>query len=353
MTRAGSFGIALIHADGKLPNLALMRLGTYFRARGEAVRLVRAGQRRESLFDARPQCYGSSIFLFSAKARAAIEREWGEVQWGGTGVRLESDLAEVDPGVEWEAVAPDYGLYPDFAPSIGFTQRGCRLSCKFCVVPRKEGKPRAVHSVAEIWRGEPHPRKLILLDNDFFGQPQESWRARIEEIRAGAFRVALSQGINIRQVDEESAAALASIEYRDNEFRSRILYTAWDNLGEETTFKRGVERLRIAGIPPQHLRVYMLVGFAKGETFEAMLYRFKELVALGCEPYPMPYDQTRRDLKRFQRWAVTGLYRAIPWEQYDPHWQARQSAATSGQAEIFPESEQGSAEGRPAVALEG
>lgn len=328
--------VALIHADGRLPNLALMRLGTYFRERGETVRLVRLGQRRAALFEALPRCYGSSIFQFSAKARAAIEREWGEVAWGGTGVRLESDLAEVDAGVEWEEVPPDYGLYPNFAPSIGFTQRGCRLSCKFCVVPRKEGRPRSVHSVAEIWRGAPNPRKVILLDNDFFGQPRELWRDRIREMQEGRFRVSFSQGINIRQVDEESAAALASVEYRDNEFRSRVLYTAWDNLGDEAAFRRGVERLRAAGIPPQHLRVYMLIGFAKGETFEAVLYRFQEMVALGCEPYPMPYDQSRKDLKAFQRWAVTGLYRAVPWEQYDRHWKARRRAVPEEQVPIFP-----------------
>lgn len=314
--------IALIHADGRLPNLALMRLGTYFRERGEDVRLVRLGERRAALFEDTPTCYGSSIFRFSSKARAAIEREWGAVTWGGTGVREQSNLNEIDPGVEWESVSPDYRLYPDFAPSIGFTQRGCRLSCKFCVVPRKEGKPRSVRSIAEIWRGDPHPRKLILLDNDFFGQPREMWQERIREIREGRFRVALSQGINIRQVDEESALALASIEYRDNEFQSRVLYTAWDNLGEETAFRRGVECLREAGIPPKHLRVYMLIGFAKGETFEAIHHRFQALVSLGCEPYPMPYDQARRDLKAFQRWAVTGLYRAIPWSEYGRRWKA-------------------------------
>ena len=37
----------------------------------------------------------------------------------------------------------DYKIYPDFEHSIGFSQRGCRLKCKFCVVScciRKEGK---------------------------------------------------------------------------------------------------------------------------------------------------------------------------------------------------------------------
>src|SRR6266436_1647510 len=41
-----------------------------------------------------------------------------------------------------ERIKPDYSLYPKFTGSLGFTQRGCRLSCKFCVVPIKEGKNR-------------------------------------------------------------------------------------------------------------------------------------------------------------------------------------------------------------------
>jgi hypothetical protein len=306
----------LIHADGKLPNLALMKLSAYFRARGEGVRLVRgAGQRQ--LWDPPGEVYGSSIFLFSARLRARLESEWGSIRWGGTGVRVGSDLAEIDAGVDWEALAPDYSGYPGEMRSLGFTQRGCRLKCSFCVVPKKEGAARPVRTIRQIWRGESYPKKILLLDNDFFGQAD--WRDRVAEIREGEFKICLSQGINVRQVGEEEAAALASIEYRDNDFRNRVLYTAWDNLGDERVFKRGVELLRAAGVPPKHLRVYMLVGFSRRETWEQILYRFYEMVALGCEPYPMVYDQERGDLKAFQRWAIRGLYRAVPWEKYrDP-----------------------------------
>ena len=314
----------LIHVDGKLPNLALMRLASHFRSVGEEVRLIRGtGGRGRGLWDPPGgEVFASSIFSFSAPLRASIDRAWGDVRWGGTGVRIESALSEVEPSIDWETVAPDYSIYPDEARSLGFTQRGCRLRCSFCVVPKKEGKARSVHTIAEIWRGHPHPRKIMLLDNDFFGQPRDQWQARVDELRTGAFRVCFSQGINIRQVDDESAAALATLEYRDNEFRNRVLYTAWDSLGDEKRFKAGVATLARAGIPAKHLRVYMLIGFAPGETMEAILYRFNEMVALGCEPYPMAYDQTRGDLKAFQRWAIRGLYRAVPWSEYrDPRLQ--------------------------------
>lgn len=309
----------LIHADGAFPNLALMTLAGYFKERGRDAILIRSRSRK--LWD-KPEAgeiYGSSIFSFSEAKRRILEGSWGPIRWGGTGVRLESNLAEIDASADWESIQPDYSGYPEFVFSIGFTQRGCRLSCKFCVVPQKEGRPRSVRTIPQLWRGEPHPRKIVLLDNDFFGQPIAEWSTRLDELRAGAFKVSFCQGINIRQVDERVAASLATVEYRNNAFDERILYTAWDNLGDEGTFKRGVATLAAAGIPARHLCVYMLIGYAPNETFAEILYRFNELRALGCQPYPMVYNNARPDLKAFQRWAVTGLYRAVKWEDYrDP-----------------------------------
>ncbi len=309
--------IYLADADSKLPNLALMRLATYWRERGESVRLVRPGDRR-TLWDGVPRAiYGSSIFTFAGKARRAIERECGLVTWGGTGVNVASSLSTVDASVDWDAMRLDYSLYPDFRPSIGFSQRGCRLRCGFCVVPQKEGKPRTVGTLAAIWRGEPYKRWILLLDNDPFGQPRERWQALFREAREGRFKLCFSQGINVRLIDDESATALASIEYRDNEFQERRLYTAWDNLRDEGIFKAGVTTLQRAGIPPKHLMVYMLVGYRQGETWDDIWYRFTELVSLGCKPYPMPFNRTARpDLCAFERWVKRGLYRSVPWPEY-------------------------------------
>ena len=65
-------------------------------------------------------------------------------------------------------------------------------------------------SVLDIWRGEPWPRELILLDNDFFGEP--GWRQEIAVIRDGDFKVSFNQGINARCLTDEAAAALATAE---------------------------------------------------------------------------------------------------------------------------------------------
>src|SRR5208282_3180824 len=106
-----------------------------------------------------------------------------------------------------------YDDYPKFDASLGFTQRGCRLSCKFCVVPGKEGKPQSVSTITDIWRGPGHPKHLHLLDNDFFGQPDDQWRARLTEIRDGGFKVCFNQGLNVRLMTPEAARELATVDY--------------------------------------------------------------------------------------------------------------------------------------------
>ena len=118
----------------------------------------------------------------------------------------------------------------------------------------------------------------------------------------------------MRLIDEEAAEALARIEYRDDGFRKRRLYTAWDNLKDEKVFFRGVDLLEAAGIPPGNVMAYMLVGYDPAETWPRIMYRFNKMAARGVLPYPMVYDRNRTDLRRFQRWAVTGLYRAVPFE---------------------------------------
>ena len=306
--------VRLTQLDGKLPNLALMRLAAWHRACGDEVVFTRQVEREmfEGDYDA---VYGSAIFTASQPLIDRFRRSWPQAIVGGTGSTSSITVEQVVGGT-WERC--DYQDHPGFLPSLGFTARGCRMKCRFCVVPGAEGKPRSVNTIADLWRGGDHPRKLLLLDNDFFGQPVEQWQARIAEIRDGDFRVCFSQGINIRLVDDRVAESLASVQYRDDQFRQRRLYTAWDNLGDERVFFRGVERLEKAGVPARHLMAYMLVGFDPAETWDRIHYRFDRMVAAGIRPYPMVFDPARRDLKQFQRWAVTGLYRAVAWADYDP-----------------------------------
>ncbi|WP_265886694.1 radical SAM protein [Roseomonas mucosa] len=306
--------------DGSLPNLALMKLSHWHKAQGHEVHFTRQSE-PDLLEQPYDRVYGSAIFKFSAPKIARFLAAWPSAMLGGTGSANTFTVEDVIGSDEYEHY--DYSLYPDYEPSLGFTQRGCRLSCKFCFVPKKEGKVRSVNAIANIWRGPGHPKKLHLLDNDFFGQPECEWRARIEEVRSGGFKICLNQGINVRHITPPAAEALSSVQYRDDSFSERRIYTAWDNLKDEAVFFRGMDILEAAGIPAKHVRAYMLVGFDKNETWDRIWHRFNRMVDRGIEPFPMVFDcrdkdaGLYRDLKRFQRWVVTGLYRAVAFADYD------------------------------------
>jgi hypothetical protein len=86
---------------------------------------------------------------------------------------------------------------------------------------------------------------------------------------------------------------------------------------------------------------YMRIGFDKRETWERIFDRFHKMVARGIRPYPMVFDNGRRDLKKFQRWVVTGLYRAVKFEDYDASIKtARPSSRCDATGDMFAEIEQ-------------
>lgn len=318
--------------DGKIPNLALMHLAAWHKSRGDEIHFRPSIERTfdEPAYD---RVYGSAIFSTTQKKIALFKQHFPEAIVGGTG---SGDPITVEDIVGQDFDAYDYLEYTErvtrrrkgedgksekvvieqpWSSSIGFTQRGCRLKCGFCVVPKKEGKNRSIRTISEIWRGPGFPKNILLLDNDFFGQ--ELWRERIAEIREGGYKICFSQGINTRKVDDEVAEALASIEYRDGRFKERRIYTAWDNLGDEAVFFKGVDTLERHGIKPNDLMAYMLIGYDRRETWERIRYRFDRMVERGIEPFVMVYDPRDVRRKKFQRYVNMGLYRLFPFEDYD------------------------------------
>jgi hypothetical protein len=307
--------VRITQIDGKLPNLALMKLAHYHRERGDEIiftKRVDYDSRLMEPLQRYDRVYGSAIFAFSTKRVAEFKHNFPDAIVGGTWNIADNSTVEELIG---EHKGYDYTIYDKeeftieranwgkhekrsgFRDSIGFTQRGCRLKCGFCVVPKKEGKNRSVNTINDIWRGEPWPKHLHLLDNDFFGQPREQWLTRKKEIVDGRFKVCLNQGINTRMIDKESAEAIKEMGYWDDRFAYPRLYTAWDNIGDEKRFFDGVETLERAGIPSRHLLVYMLIGYDKRETWERLFFRFKRMADRHIMVYPMVYGDRKRTLQ--------------------------------------------------------
>lgn len=310
--------VLLLQLDGSLPNLALMRISSHHFMQGDSVefRNVEEGASVERyLGDDFDRVYASAIFGKSKPLARRLLNVHPRAIIGGSGWDEEITLEKI--GIE--TTAKDYSLYPEFRSSIGYTQRGCRLKCSFCAVPRMEGNVKAVSTVGGVWRGEPHPRDVVLLDNDFFGQAD--WQSLIDEMRTGGFRVSFSQGINARAIHDEEAAAIASVNYRSISMDAPRIYCAWDNRRDERTLFRGLSLLTKHGVKPDHLMVYVLIGYdhamkaARPELMEDDFYRCRQLREFGARPYPMPYVR-ERELVRFQTWHVGAYDKSVSWEDW-------------------------------------
>lgn len=304
--------VLLCHLDGKLPNLALMRIAAHHRALVDDVELRRTptiASVEPHLGDRFDRVYASLIFETTRPVAERLLEVRPDAIVGGTGWNLRSRVE--DHGILTKNL--DYSDYPRWRSSIGFTQRGCRLRCSFCVVPSKEGDIIEENTIAEIWRGDPYPREVILLDNDFFGQPR--WQDRIEELRTGRFKVCFSQGINARMLTSESAAAIASVNFRNDSMKTKRIYTAWDNRKDARRLFDGLNRLVAAGVKPDQIMVYMLIGYWAGETSADREYRRAELRAFGARPYPMPYHRTP-ELVGFQRWVIGAYDKRVSWKAW-------------------------------------
>lgn len=298
--------ILLLQLDGKIPNLALMRIAAHHRNDEVSFRVAGNMEAIQRQLGEQPDLvYASAIFTRSRFLAEQLLQVFPGAIVGGTGW----DFSTLEQrGIE--TTATDYSIYPKFRQSLGFTQRGCRLKCEFCVVPKKEGKVRPEATIAEIWRGDPWPREVLLLDNDFFGQP--NWRDRIAELRDGKFKVSFNQGINARLITDEAAEAIASVDYRDDSMKRKCIYTAWDNRDDEAKLFAGLNRLVKCGVCPTNITVYMLCGYWPGETQADREYRRQRLRDFGAVPYPMPFVRTR-EIIGFQRWVIGAYDKAIPW----------------------------------------
>tara|TARA_R110000765_G_scaffold357691_2_gene447853 strand:+ start:840 stop:1781 length:942 start_codon:yes stop_codon:yes gene_type:complete len=291
--------VALYDVDSKIPNLALMKVSRFHKDAGDEVVLY------DPLWkDTYDKIYASKIFLFSDDSTL----DAGRMEIGGTGWDVKSKLPP-----EIESGRPDYSLY-GYPHNIGFTMRGCRFRCKFCVVPEKEGKPYVENTIDYIWQ-QRDSDFIMLLDNDFFGNPE--WQARIDEIKANNLRVCFSQGLNIRIITDEQADALASVNFRDVKNKTKRVFFAWDQWGKgtERVIMEGINRVVGAGLKPYQMAFYVLIGF--NTTPDQDVYRVEKLRDLGCDPYVMPYDKEDPYQKAFARWVNhKAIFKSVPWEDY-------------------------------------
>ncbi len=269
--------IGLIQIDGKMPNLALMKLAAWHRDKGDDVKIIDLSSLKIDKW------YGSKIFM------------------GGSGYDIKQNLPP-----EIEAQVPDYDLFnTDY--SLGFTSRGCIRDCGFCIVREKEGIQRDVDM---SWIKH---SKVILWDNNFLASPK--WKEKLQYFIDNDIKVSFNQGLDIRLIDDEKAKILSKVKYFDRTFSRRVIYFAFDNPNLEKLF---VEKMKILKkyIKAYRIMVYFIVGF--DTTFEEDMHRFKIMNELGVDPFAMPYKdcKKKKQMLDFCRWVNKRYYTTCKFEDY-------------------------------------
>ena len=282
--------VGLFDIDGKIPNLALMKLSAWHKARGDTVELsapVFAGG-----YDV---AYASKVFTWTDAPGMP-----DYVQTGGTGYDLTTTLPE-----EVENTCPDYSLYKmDY--SMGFLTRGCIRKCSFCFVPEKEGMIKPAADIDDFLRH----KKAVLLDNNVLAH--EHGIKQIEKIGRLGIKIDFNQGLDARLIDEGIARRLSMVKWL------KPVRLACDNQGMKGAVEAAVKLLRKHGTTPKAYFCYMLVT----EDVEEALDRAEFLRGLKVDPFAMPFRDingkpANHESRLFANWVnKKACFKSCSWEEF-------------------------------------
>lgn len=305
--------VALYDVDSRIPNLALMKVSAWHKARGWNVRLVRYSVDAIQA-DAH---FAATIFHRSASRRriAALRETLGDsLIVGGTGWNVRTRLP-----AEVEKMFPDYALFgaPTFA--VGFLTRGCVCRCPFCLVPQKEGQLRRVPAgfagfVPPGWKS------VMLLDNNLLAHPEAGEMLR-EIVRRG-YAVNFSQSLDIAYLTEPLFGLLQRVDSRNARFTRRRFYFSVNDPSDIARFENARPWLKSLG--EDAVSVILLYGYntrlSEDYARMKMLRRFR-FIPFFQEYWPLPGLPTRlprdffdMDLREVIR--LTFRSNGYNWEKY-------------------------------------
>lgn len=278
--------IGLIDVDGHhYPNLALMKLSAWHKARGDTVEWWWGWGQYDRV-------YMSKVFDETYTPDVPEPPNAKEIIKGGTGYGLDNKLPE-----EVEHIYPDYSIYPEFTKdtAYGFLTRGCPRGCHFCVVAKKEGQGSVkVANLSEWWRGQ---RNIVLMDPNILACPDHiELMGQLADSKAW---VDINQGLDCRLLTERNIEVI-------NRIKLKEIHFAWDYMKESEAVLRGLKLYAsLATRKPhgQYGTVFCLTNY--DTTMDENLYRIYTLRDMGYDPYVMIYDKphAQREIKYLQRWC--------------------------------------------------
>ena len=178
----------------------------------------------------------------------------------------------------------------DFVPSryvkqgITFTSRGCPNNCKFCFVPKREGKLRELVPQAGN----------IIQDNNFLACSKEH-RAKVYDMLKSERQIEFKGGLEAARLTDWDVEQMQSL-------RIKSLWLACDTKARIDVLEKACEKLHKAGFNENKIRSYVLIGDDMAENQE----RLMRVYLAGAMPFaqlfqpetPIAYSKQWRDLHR-------------------------------------------------------
>jgi len=281
--------------DAPRHNLALMKISTYHRNRGDEVKL------NMPLW---PADYRYGSYIFENSVRFSAE------DIGGIAVGPKIELGE-----EIEKLKPDYSLF-NLNYSLGYTFRDCYRKCPFCKVPLLP-KDKAHYSIWEFH--DPKFTEIELLNNNTFYDAL--WRDTFMEIYQAKLRIIDNNGNDLRLLDDYKAWWIKRLKWKNQP------KFAWDRIEDEKKIIEGMKLLQKYKIDAM---IYVLMGF--DTTMEENIYRCEIINSMGFDPFPMLYQPTKQ-LRAFRRMIYLRCYRRYKsikeaWKNFDKevrNWKRRRN----------------------------
>jgi len=251
--------------------------------------------------------YASIIFTWKVnEVISLIKNQKRKAIVGGPGAILMSshfdNIAEVRTHLDFiEPVT----LHNPFAT---FTTRGCVNNCKFCAVPKIEGKFK------EISNFIPRP---IICDNNFLVSSKKHFNKVIDSLKQMPY-VDFNQGLEAKYFTSAKADRIA-------ELKNVKIRFAFDVIEDEKFIIDAINLAKKKGF--KKISCYVLIGF--NDTPSDALYRAKLLRKLNIYVYCMryqPLDSLQKDSYISPNWTDYELKRVknywkwplnIPFEEYE------------------------------------
>lgn len=198
------------------------------------------------------------------KAEDLARQHKGPVIIGGPASKLlgETDWAEHQDSTPYDVLSM-------YNPMATFTTRGCLRSCKFCAVPKLEGKFRELES----WKAAP-----IVCDNNILVSSKEHFERVIDSLLPFKY-VDFNQGLDARLITEWHVKQMTRLNHVKVHF-------ALDHINVKDQVGDAISLCKKYKLTDIH--VYTLIGFK--DTPADAKERMDFIIKCGALPFPMRYQ---------------------------------------------------------------